>query len=168
MVRESRGNLMSPPSGLQLPHQLAYEFFAVFARFEFALKESGFLYVNRFGRAVPDWDAYAKHAVANIPVDASEQISTVIRYLNDEPPQVQTSATGWDDNVPLRGGPEPIGTALDSAQRVRNNLFHGGKHTPHSPTGRDEKLVRSALYLLNYCISQDAGIRSAYEQPTSY
>jgi len=157
---------MSPLDGLQMPHELACEFFAVFSRFEFALKDCNYFYVNRFGRAAPDWDGYYAHANATFKVDHDATLADAIHYLNNEPPWVQTAPAGWDKNFPLRG-PAPIGTALDAATRVRNNLYHGGKHAPHSPPGRDEKLVRSALYLLNACLGQDDALRGAYEQPAA-
>lgn len=157
---------MSPFDGLQMPAQLACEFFAVFSRYEFALKESGYYYVNRRGRAAADWDRYFVHANATIRADADPELFEAVQYLIVEPPQVQVAPAEWDQNVPLRGGPGIIGTALDAAGRVRNNLFHGGKHTPHSPAGRDERLVRSALCLLRACLRQDPQLAAAYEQPT--
>ena len=156
---------MSPFEGLQMPHELACEFFAVFSRFEFALKDCNYYYVNRFGRAAADWLTYYTHANATLKVDGDTKLADAVHYLNSEPPMVQTAPAAWVNN-PLRG-PIPVGTALDAANRVRNNLFHGGKHTPHSPPGRDEKLVRSALYLLNSCLAQDDALRGAFEQPAA-
>ncbi|HDS1558914.1 TPA: hypothetical protein QEL11_002799 [Stenotrophomonas maltophilia] len=159
---------MSPLDGLQMPAQLACEFFAVFSRFEFALKDSGYYYVNRRGRAAADWDRYFLHANDTVRTDADPDLFEAVQYLTDEPPQVQVAPAQWNPNVPLRGGPGIIGTALDATGRVRNNLFHGGKHTPHSPPGRDEKLVRSALCLLRACLKQDQQLAAAYEQPTAF
>jgi hypothetical protein len=148
----------SPFDSLQMPPALACEFFAVFSRFEFALKESGHLYVNRFGRAAPDWDGFANTAVLQAP--AGSELALAVDFLNREPPQVQTSAHDWAP-VPLRGV-VPVATALDAAQRVRHNLFHGGKHTPHSPPGRDEALVRAALAVLLACVAQNPSVGAAY------
>ena len=156
---------MSPFDGLQMPARLACDFFAVFSRFEFALKDSGYYYVNRRGRAAADWDRYFSLANATVLDDADSELFESVQYLMAEPPQVQVAPDQWDQNVPLRGGPGSIGTALDAACRVRNNLFHGGKHTPHSPPGRDEKLVRSSLCLLRACLKQDRQLAAAYEQP---
>lgn len=148
----------SPFGSLQMPPALACEFFAVFSRFEFALKESGHVYVNRRGRAAPDWDAFA--TVATLQAPAGSALAQALDFLNQEPPQVQTSAHGWD-SLPLRGA-TPVATALDAAQRVRHNLFHGGKHTPHSPPSRDEALVRAALAVLLACVAQNPGVGAAY------
>mgnify|MGYP001585416829 CR=1 FL=1 len=153
---------MSPFDGLRIPRDLLCEFFAVFSRFEFTLKEQGFMYVNRNGRAAPDWCGFAASAAASLNVDAGSDLAHAIDYLNNDPPQVQVSAQGWS-RLPLRGS-TAIERAIDAIQRVRNNLFHGGKHTPHSPEGRDEKLVRLSLLVLNACLMQDENLRTTYEQ----
>lgn len=148
----------SPFDSLQMPRELACEFFAVFSRFEYALKESGFLYVNRNGRAAPDWDSFA--AAVTLQFIPTSELAQAIDFLNHEPPQIQTSAYNWQ-HVPLRGA-TPVAMALDAAQRIRNNLFHGGKHTLHSPPGRDEALVQAAIVVLLGCISQNNSLRAAY------
>lgn len=117
--------IASPFDGLQIQRELVCEFFAVFSRFEFTLKETGFLRVVN-GRATPAWRQYGT-SLSN-------------------PPQVQIGRETWA-HAPLRGKTR-IAQALDAVTRVRNNLFHGGKHTPHSPPGRDEKLIRTSLTLL--------------------
>lgn len=141
-----------------MPSDLACEFFAVFSRFEFALKESGYVHVNRFKRATPDWDDFAATAVLQIP--AGSELARAVDFLNREPPQVQQSAHDWAP-IPLRGA-APVATALDAAQRIRHNLFHGGKYTPHSPAGRDEALVRAALAILLACVAQNPKVGAAY------
>lgn len=150
----------SPFHSLQIPQALACEFFAVFARFEYAMKESGHLYVNRFGRAVPDWNGFADAASNLLQVAPGSELSQAIDFLNQEPPQVQMAAHLWEA-IPLRGA-TPTSTALDAAQRVRNNLFHGGKHTPHSAPGRDEALVRASLTLLLAFVSKHTALGEAY------
>jgi len=159
--------IASPFDGLAISCDLACEFFAVFSRFEFALKECGFVYVNREGRAVPDWRGYRDRAATLLRIQDDAVLVEAVAYLNDEPPQVQVGAQSWSDTSALRGT-APAGTALDATQRVRNNLFHGGKHSPHSPPGRDEKLVRAGLAVLYACLTQDDNLRREYEQPTVY
>ena len=152
----------SPFDELRIPRELACEFFAVFSRFEFSLKERGFCYVNRYGRAAPDWDRFAREMGGPLETQVSSGLAEAIAYLNAEPPQMQTSARGWSA-VPLRGS-SAGSRAIDAAQRVRHNLFHGGKYTPHSAQGRDEKLVRLALTLLNECLALDNQLRQAFDQ----
>lgn len=148
-------------ASLQIPQSLACEFFAVFSRFEFALKESGYFYVHR-GRASPDWRTFAATIAETLNVTPDSELSEAIDFLNAEPPQVQVSAHDWQAVALF--GTTPIAMALDAAQRVRHNLFHGGKHSPHSPPGRDERLVRAALAVLLACLAQDPALSAAYDQ----
>ena len=152
---------VSPFDGLRIPRDLVCEFFAVFSRFEFALKESGFISTDR-GRAKPNWREFAESVAQSLRVDADPGLAEAVEFFNNEPPQVQVSAEGWESR-PLRGT-TPIEHAIDAVQRVRNNLFHGGKHTPHSPPGRDERLVRKSLLVLHACLEHDGNLRATYEQ----
>lgn len=157
--------MLSPFDGLQIPRDLVCEFFAVFSRFEFTLNESGFVSANRYGRATPNWSRYCEKISAALSPNGNEPLAAAIDDLISDPPQVQIAqgnTTIWQA-VPLRGNTE-IELALDATQRVRNNLFHGGKHTPHSPPGRDERLVRAALVVLHACLSVGGDFKAIYEQ----
>lgn len=158
-------SMASPFDGLQMPRNLVCEFFSVFSRFEFTLKKAGFVSANRGRRAAPDWSRYCKQIGANLSTDGNEGLAKAIRDLIADPPQVQIAKgnTAIWNSVPLRGNSD-VERALDATQRVRNNLFHGGKHTPHSPAGRDETLVRAALVVLHACLSVDDDFRAIYEQ----
>jgi len=150
----------SPFDSLQIPSDLVCVFFAVFSRFEFALKELGFVYVNRHGRAAPNWEGFTTSFSGSLRVDPGTDLHRAIDFLNRESPQIQVSAQDWK-SVPLRGM-APVGTALDAAQRVRHNLFHGGKYTPHSTPGRDEALVHAALNVLLACVAQNSNLAAVY------
>lgn len=145
---------ISPFTHLQVPRALVCESFAVFARAEYALKEAGFCKPrhSRDNGAEPDWDRFAREIANKFEVNQSQEVSEAIDYLLKQPPQRQVIQNGvmtWrpirlNENFPLSG------QVLQTVRMVRNNLFHGGKHTPHSPPGRDEKLVRSALEVAFY------------------
>lgn len=157
--------MTSPFDGLQVPPELVCEFFAVFSRFEYTLKASGFVEKGPKGRARPNWKEYAQYVAAHISTDNNAELGQAIRELIDNPPQVQIAQgkTAVWQPAPLCGQTE-IECALEAIQRVRNNLFHGGKHTSHSPAGRDEKLLRAAPMVLNSYLSTDDGFRAIYEQ----
>jgi hypothetical protein len=151
----------SPFDGLRIPRELVCEFFAIFARLEFALKEEGFIQQGR-KRAYPDWDRFAKEAVAFLHILPGSGAAAAVEYLNSNPPEVQTATLTWE-KAPLAGD-APVERALHAVTRVRNNLFHGGKHTPHSPEGRDEKLVVCSLQLMYACLEQNGRLRATFEQ----
>ncbi|WP_133817688.1 hypothetical protein [Tahibacter aquaticus] len=153
--------------GLDIPPELIVEFFLVFSRFEFALKDIGYCRQNRHGIAGPNWEGFRDESTQwfREPAAGSAE-SHAIDELLAEPPRVQTGPKAWEPR-PLRAGSR-IAQALEGAQRVRNNLFHGGKHTPHSPKGRDEILVRSALTVLDCCLASHQALRESFEQPYRY
>lgn len=153
--------IVSPFEGLQFSKSLACEFFAVFSRFEFTLKESGFIRQNQ-QRAEPAWWSFAESVSGYLCLEQNSELCDAVEYLTTEIPQVQISKGEWSP-IPLHGKNQ-IEKSIDSITRVRNNLFHGGKHTPHSPPGRDEKLVRASLAVLYACLEQNDVLRNNYEQ----
>jgi hypothetical protein len=148
----------SPFAGLQMPAALACEFFAVFSRFEYALKEEGYCYVGPRGRAHPDWRTF-KERCAVLSV-SSEKTRLAVEYLVGNPPKVQTGAQAWTD-MPLQGT-TPFAQAIEAVGRVRNNLFHGGKHSPQSVPGRDEELVCAGLQVLYACLDGMPSLRETF------
>ncbi|ROM16902.1 hypothetical protein BK643_13985 [Pseudomonas protegens] len=151
----------SPFDGLHLNRELTCEFFAVFSRFEFALKESGFVREGR-GSIEPAWRRYAEDVAKLLIVERGSLLDKSINYLCAEPPLFQVGAQRWEHRA-LHGNSK-LEQAIDAAKQVRNNLFHGGKHTPHSPPGRDNKLVKSSLVVLYACLTADEKTRDVYIQ----
>ena len=149
---------------MQVPPSMVCEFFGVFSRLEFALKESNFLRAGRNSRAAPNWDSFAEAHGQSLSDCNDPVLANAIQYLLLEPPQVQVvenDVIRWKV-VALRGATDGA-RAIDAVLRVRNNLFHGGKHSPHSPAGRDEKLIKYALTVLYACIDLSDDLRFAYE-----
>lgn len=151
--------------GLRIPADVVVEFFVVFARFEFALKDAGFVFSDH-GRASPDWHAF-QDEVAEVFVDPSPAETTAFHALTDEPPWRQMLRNGRISWEPTRLDGPPVVQALAAARQVRHNLFHGGKHTPHSPEGRDAALVSAAITVLNACLQRHQRVREAFDQPQS-
>ena len=137
--------LVDPFDGIAVPKDLVAEFFAVFSRCEYAMKETGY---NRddHGIASPAWQRLANDAVTWLDVSPGSDVAQAIALLTGYPPKLQSFSDGWKSS-PLRGG-NVIAHAIEAATRVRHNLFHGGKHTPEEELGRNEQLVRAALTLL--------------------
>jgi len=84
-------------------------------------------------------------------------------YLLSKPPEVQMYRDGKAVFVatPLRGDNDGQ-RALEALKRVRNNLFHGGKHTNHSPEERDRRLLGHALVVLEATVDLDLDLSSVY------
>ncbi len=160
---------------LGISKHLARDFFVAFARFEYALKATG--YVNGGeAYAQPNWDLWASDsnrggtlaALLRNPITEQDQRArAAFDYISNAPPKKQKwDATNkqlyWDPSYPLQGGTE-LQKMVDALKRVRNNLFHGGKFlTPdsshESAATRNRTLVVHGLALLEAMLSLDTDL----------
>jgi len=154
-------NIPSPFQGLDIDRNTVCDFFATFSRVEFSLKEMGYTR-NVRGVISPAWRSFAKDMNQKVQVEVDSDLGEAIRYLCAEPPMLQVAAQNWQQQELY--GQTRLEQAIDAACRVRHNLFHGGKHTPHSPPGRDQKLVVSALSVLLACVNSDEELYDVYVQ----
>ena len=121
---------------------LAFEFFRTFARFEYALKVTGFHYGD--GAAEPNWRAFAEsESVRNIFDNPTDNVlKTAIEYILTHPPKKQSIENGvltWNEHLPstdLQSDlvPPPWEPAAKPA-RSHGGLEAFGSHTPHSLDG---------------------------------
>lgn len=156
--------MRSPFDDLEIDGTLVSEFFAVFARFEYAMKASHYCRSDGWNNAVPDWRALKQDLGPALENRPNEDLTRAMAFLLDAPPLVQKCVGGTPDfqEVPLAGCSNGA-KALEAAKRVRNNLFHGGKHTPHSPPARDTELIEAALCVLQHCLEVDEYLAGEYE-----
>ena len=156
--------MTSPFENLPLDRTLVCEFFAIFSRFEYALKATDFCVAGRSGAAMPDWRAFRELIGANLSSCDDIEVMSAIQFLITYPPQVQKAEEGRAvfRAVDLQGNNDGE-RAIEAAQRVRNNLFHGGKHTPNSPPERDEKLIRCSRLVLQACLKFRPGLHAEFE-----
>jgi len=148
----------SPYDFMNVPAQLVSDFFAFFSRMEYALKAAGYVRGVR-GRATPDWRRFGEVVAPQLDAVREQVILDAVAYLTNEPPLVQT-LKGWEHRV-LKGNGRGE-RAIDAAQRVRHNLFHGGKHTPESKPGRDLRLVESAYVVLKAALELEPHVEHAF------
>jgi hypothetical protein len=151
--------------------QLAVEFFAVFSRFEYALKRNQYLKEGE-KKASADWDGFARNCLCPNLISNPETANKIrinADYLlkPDNLPKEQIRISkGIDWKIPKR---EPKSRCCPSScpsdcdicwivrliKIVRNNLFHGGKYLnnewPVDPK-RDTQLVEVSLLVLNACL----------------
>jgi hypothetical protein len=150
--------MISPLEGLPINPKLVCEFFAIFARFEHTLKATPPFCRGPRGRAEPDWTRFREEIGADLTGCNDQEVVGAIRYLVDCPPKMQMfkNNNAVFEEALLDGGNDGE-RAIEAARRVRNNLFHGGKHV-HSKPGRDEKLVRCSLTILQACLNLHEGL----------
>ena len=133
--------------------------FAIFSRFEFALKEQGFITGDEGQTAWPDWHRFeAEPALAGLPRALAGDAD--VRVLLDNPPMKQIVHAGsptW-----MQTFHQPLDTVhelLSAARAVRNTLFHGGKPGDEA---RDDVLCRAAKKVLLACLTRHAALRKSF------
>ena len=146
-----------PPLGVEIImnplDKLAFDFFKLFARYEFALKDMGYINVGRNDEPNPAWDRFANEIGEQLFSTDQDTIKESIDYILSSPPKRQVVIEGiaqWQD-VPNN---ERNSQALfGHIRRIRNNLFHGAKFngTWFDPQ-RSEKLLSCGFNILSYCI----------------
>jgi hypothetical protein len=103
---------------LNVRRELTLDFMAVFARFEYALKQGG--YVKGDERQVsPDWDHFAKD-VSTLDAVILAPVLNSCKYLQEHPPKKQILRAGlleWADRKGSSG--PPIADVLLNVRTVR-------------------------------------------------
>ena len=127
-----------------LNEELVGRFFIVFARFEYALKCSGYLRGDD-EHAQADWNKFACDLGDAFDPDRTQRLRVAVDYLRNEPPRkqvVQGERLGWK-STGLSGN--QLDALLVLVRHVRNNLFHGGKFHPVSKGAREDDLPERVL-----------------------
>ncbi len=160
---------------LQLPKE-ATEFFAYFSRFEFALKQSGYLNsTSSENNAEAKWPDFANDLSKAAPTFFDEiKRAGKAAVLIDKPPEIQKGDLSWRP-----WGSDPRKKLEKSAEffcaicRVRNNLFHGGKSSSlGSDPERDIALLNACLFVLKKalekcCAQKNDKLRTVYDEFTA-
>ncbi len=154
---------------MKVPKELLFDFFISFAKFEFALKTSGFSNGNEKSVS-PNWDGFASSIKDTFDKSIHEELSKAVDFFIINPPWKQIlidNSMYWDASVPNNGLKE-IQRVLLLIRRVRNNLFHGGKFNfdIHEDTERTINLLKYSLVILKACLPLDPGVQDNYEKAT--
>lgn len=124
----------------------AYDLFAVFARFEYAMKKGGF---RQEGSPKASWHKFA----AKIPDEFFEEMHNAPQakvYFCEPPRRLECDGEGvkFPDKPP--SAPENTKELFKSVKDARNNLFHGDKFFgDQNNETRCKELVCAALFILN-------------------
>jgi hypothetical protein len=166
------GDFVTVTPGTGVDRTLLLEFFLNFARFEYALKSSGYARQGRRAEANPDWDRFARDLGQRSAflANKTEDLTEAVRYLSEQPPYrqvIMNGALAWETATRDPNLSE-IEFLLLMVRRVRNNLFHGGKHSNevHETPERTEKLLRCCLAVLAECLVVSPVQEAAYREAT--
>lgn len=119
-----------------------FDLFAVFARFEYAMKKGGF---RRQTGADAAWRTFAEKLPADFFARMKAAPEAAIYFRRPPDHLVPDGAGGvrWSGN-PTQ--PQDAASLFDSIKTARNNLFHGDKTHDNR---RDTELMTAALFILN-------------------
>jgi hypothetical protein len=140
----------------RLDRDLVADFFMLFARAEFALKDAGF--VRGLGKKKDepsvDWNRFARALGSKLTSPDDPRIQEAVRFLQEKPPKKQVyrdRQLKWEPRECTNfTDPEFV---IRSITTVRNNLFHGGKEIVGLMAERDRELVQNSLVVLAYCMT---------------
>lgn len=119
-----------------------FDLFAVFARFEYAMKNGGF---RRQRSADAAWQTFAERLPADFfpRMRAAPEAEIYFRAPPDHLVPDGADGVRWSGNpVP----PRDAATLFGSIKTARNNLFHGDKAHNNQ---RDTELMKAALFILD-------------------
>lgn len=152
---------------LHMAPERACKFLAVFSRMEYALKATLRYAKQRDSRVEANWDQFAKDIDAQFQATADPALTAARDYLLARPPRKQILRDGALAFVDTAADPQHGQTErlLLMVRRVRNNLFHGGKHYPNGEqeAGRNDLLVSHSLTVLEHCVALNEDVRQRYE-----
>jgi hypothetical protein len=155
------GYMFSPA---RLDRDLVANFFMLFARAEFALKKAGFARARRNGQIDVDWDGFARTLGDAVTQPNDGRVYEAVKYLQDQPPQKQVlrrdGNLSWEPR-PCKNPTDPV-FVIRSITTARNNLFHGGKEIVGLLAERDRQLLQHCLLVLEYCLTLNNEVLSAF------
>ena len=142
---------------------LIFEFFMVYSRFEFALKQKrDFRRIEGNEHVAPNWRAFSAAVQEKFYPDKSPELRQAFDYYVSDPPKIQVVQNfrlSWKKNQ-KRENETNFAWVIRSIGIVRNNLFHGGKF-PWDQM-RDTSLLSYGLLILYECLELDAAVFRAF------
>lgn len=140
----------------------AVRFFKIMMRLEYALKACGFAAMDRNNRYVSvQWDDFVRDRVDR---EFFEKIrdSGMANTLINSPPSLQildTSGVLTFSNAAVVTTPQLL---VGAVQRVRNNLFHGGK-SGDPDHERNDTLIADAIAVITELLLANDDLRWEFE-----
>lgn len=126
--------------------ELCIEYFFMFSRFEYALKENGFLKKSKYKNAEPNWKKFVEE------YDSIYFPSDEARDLINNPPErhiVRDGSCQWE-KISFADFSSDLDKVVFVLKTIRNNLFHGGKnsHSDWDNPARNTFLIKNAVSVL--------------------
>lgn len=149
--------------------RLAWLFFVIFSRFEYALKRHPEYLMPGVGNAEANWDRFGADNHACFDASTALSLRSAVEYFVAHPPRKQIRTNGvmsWSEPQAWDGrGPKLVWLLL-MVRLVRNNLFHGGKFplVPILDPSRDRDLLLHAITILNAALTLNSEVARAFSE----
>jgi hypothetical protein len=150
-----------------LPPDETLRFFATFARFEFAMKQCGYLRWTGHGRVA---EASREKLGADLPADFFDSVRNghIAPTLIERPPKNLHVRDDAQPQFGVQAAPlTTIGQLLNAVWQVRNNLFHGNKMYP-ADRERDAALMSDALAVVDAIMQRKDSLSTAFHDPQEF
>ncbi|MBD3667597.1 MAG: hypothetical protein HUJ16_06525 [Kangiella sp.] len=137
----------------------SFDYFYWFSRFEFVLKENGFLKSEKAGaNAEPSWDMFKERYKDEYIV--SEEAHDLLKLH----PKRQVVSEGKElDWMPvgINHCNNDLCRVITMLSTIRNNLFHGGKHSDEEVDDKERNLL---LLTLGKKVLDQLAMQFGYEE----
>ncbi len=138
---------------------LATEFFIMFSRFEYAMKQTSKYRGGTASNPKADWRKLSDSLAEHIESINDDDVRTAVERLVTRPPKriiVVDEQLVWQTIQPR----ERV-SVFSQVQQVRNNLFHGGKFLKDDEN-RNVELIRDCCIVLRYFLQKDKDLLMFY------
>lgn len=159
-----------------IDNDMILEFLKVFSRAEYALKnvkEFSNFQAGESVKAEANWDKFANKIDEkfNLKMKNDSTLKNARKYLWENPPKKQmidSCGTLIYETFNINDAQRKTQQLLLMVRGVRNNLFHGGKHTPIEGDGinqeRNKCLIKYSIVVIKACIALDGKISGHYDK----
>lgn len=145
----------------ELDH-LAFSFFKLFAKYEYALKAIGFGLAGNKLAAEADWDRFSNEVGAKVLAVTDGSVQSAIKYIFEHPPKRQVWVNGSVEWEQVTNTERSAQILFAHIRRARNNLYHGGKFGARwIDPDRSQELLKASLHILEAQVHLDARLIEA-------
>lgn len=138
----------------------AVRFFKIMMRLEYALKAIGFAEMDRNNRLAVSWTRFVNECLDGFFQEMRD--SGKANTLITQPPSHQEIDANRVLSFRAAGAVRDTSALIGALQRVRNNLFHGGK-AGDPDHNRNDILIAEAIEVITEMLLRHNTLREAFE-----
>ncbi|WP_339867064.1 hypothetical protein [uncultured Algoriphagus sp.] len=143
--------------------ELCSDFLILYSRFEYALKECGFLQTST--RVMASIEKYVSSIKDKFKLESGSKLEVAINFIIESPPkvfQIRNESLIWEEK---KEDGETLEVLPEYLRRVRNNLLHGGKFYGGIETGsRNLNLISNSIIIIEYWIDLNEDVKSKFRE----